>query len=93
MSSLLDVWELSETELTEGESRLALRRCADEAAGEAAACDDSDCETCRPLPSTRPPPKDRREVIEGNMGIVDESPASPSSDEPRPVPVTMEPLR
>jgi hypothetical protein len=97
MSSLLDVCELSETELTEGESRLALRRWAGEAAGDAAAWGDSGCvdddgtagERCRPLPSTRPPPRDLREVMDGKMGVVDKSPASPSW----PVAVTMEPLR
>lgn len=71
LAGLLDVWELNETELSEGDSRLALRwwACCGRvtAAGEAAAGD-----RFLPLPRTRPPPSDLREVmmsaVEGYRG-------------------------
>jgi hypothetical protein len=62
LAGLLDVWELSETELSEGDSRLALRRWTADGCGEAAAGD-----RFLPLPSTRPPPKDLREAMIGSV--------------------------
>jgi hypothetical protein len=83
MSSLLDVWELRETELAEGESRLALRAWAWAWAwawGEGDGDEGRAGERWRELPRIRPPPRDLREVmdmdIEGEMGVVDERPAS-----------------
>jgi hypothetical protein len=63
LAGLMDVCELSDTELSEGDSRLALRRwtaaagCGGGAAGD----------RFLPLPSTRPPPRDLREVIFGSV--------------------------
>ena len=57
LAGLLDVCELSDTELSEGDSRLALRMCCGRGCGEAAG------DRFRPLPSTRPPPKDLREAM------------------------------
>ena len=67
LAGLLDVWELSETELSEGESRLALRRWTAAGCGEGAWGD-----RFRPLPRTRPPPKDLREAMFGRVrgGVV-----------------------
>jgi hypothetical protein len=62
LAGLLDVCELSETELSEGESRLALRRWTAAGCGGGAAGD-----RFLPLPSTRPPPRDLREVIFGSV--------------------------
>jgi len=62
LAGLLDVCELSDTELSEGESRLALRRWMAAGCGDAAAGD-----RFLPLPSTRPPPRDLREAIFGSV--------------------------
>lgn len=65
LAGLMDVCELSDTELSEGDSRLALRRWAGAVAvgcGGGAAGD-----RFLPLPSTRPPPRDLREVIFGSV--------------------------
>lgn len=65
LAGLFDVWELRETELSEGDSRLALRRCCEGGCGETAG------DRFFPLPSTRPPPRDLPEVmIEGVEGNV-----------------------
>lgn len=54
VAGLLDVWELSDTELSEGErSRLGVAVIVVAAAGD----------RFLPLPSTRPPPKDLREAM------------------------------
>jgi hypothetical protein len=57
LAGLFDVCELSDTELSDGERKLALRRCW--------ACGWGDMAGDRffPLPNTRPPPKDLREAI------------------------------
>jgi hypothetical protein len=57
LAGLFDVCELSDTELSEGDRKLALRRCWAGGWGDMAG------DKFRPLPSTRPPPKDRREAI------------------------------
>lgn len=57
LAGLLDVCELRETELSEGDSRLVLRRCWVGGLGETAG------DRCLPLPSTRPPPRDLPEVM------------------------------
>jgi hypothetical protein len=62
LAGLLDVCELSDTELSEGDSRLALRRWTAAGCGGAAAGD-----RFLPLPSTRPPPRDLREVMFGSV--------------------------
>jgi hypothetical protein len=62
LAGLFDVCELSDTELSDGDSRLALRRWTAAGCGHAAAGD-----RFRPLPRTRPPPKDRREAIVGSV--------------------------
>lgn len=62
LAGLLDVCELSDTELSEGDSKLALRRWTADGCGDAAAGD-----KFLPLPSTRPPPRDLREAIFGSV--------------------------
>jgi|TARA_R110002003_G_scaffold296_2_gene18605 hypothetical protein len=57
LAGLLDVCELSDTELSEGESKLALRRWW------ACGCGDMAGDRFLPLPNTRPPPRDLREAI------------------------------
>lgn len=57
LAGLLDVCELNESELSEGDSRLALRRWW------AGGCGDTAGDRLRPLPSTRPPPRDLPEVM------------------------------
>jgi hypothetical protein len=63
LAGLFDVWLLSDRELSEGDSRLALRTwlccafCACGAAGDTAG------DRFLPLPSTRPPPRDLREAM------------------------------
>lgn len=61
LAGLLDVCELSDRELSEGDSRLALRTwCACSACGGAG---DTAGDRFLPLPSTRPPPRDLREAM------------------------------
>jgi hypothetical protein len=55
-AGLLDVWEFKETELSEGDRRLTFRLCC---GGREAAAG----ERLLPLPRTRPPPRDLREVM------------------------------
>lgn len=66
LAGLFDVWELSDSELSEGDSKLGLRRCR------AGGCGETAGDRFLPLPSTRPPPRDLREAIvedvEGNRG-------------------------
>lgn len=63
LAGLFDVWLLSDRELSEGDSRLALRTwlcwafCACGVAGGTAG------DRFLPLPSTRPPPRDLREAM------------------------------
>lgn len=57
LAGLLDVCELSDMELSEGDRKLALRRCWGLGCGETAG------DRFRPLPSTRPPPRDLREAM------------------------------
>lgn len=57
LAGLLEVCELSDRELSEGESMLALRRCWAGGAGDTAG------DRFLPLPSTRPPPRDLREAM------------------------------
>jgi hypothetical protein len=57
LAGLCDVCELSDTELGEGERKLALRRCC------GCGCGDMAGDRFFPLPSTRPPPRDLREAI------------------------------
>jgi hypothetical protein len=52
LAGLLDVCELSDRELSEGDSKLALRRWWAGGRGDTAG------DRLRPLPSTRPPPRD-----------------------------------
>lgn len=70
LAGLLDVWLLSDSELSEGDSRLALRTwlCCACGACNACACGgagDTAGDKFLPLPSTRPPPRDLREAIVG----------------------------
>jgi hypothetical protein len=82
LAGLLDVWLLSDNELSEGDSRLALRTwlwlcgawsvCADACAGDCA-CDgagDTAGDRFLPLPSTRPPPRDLREAMVGEEELL-----------------------
>jgi hypothetical protein len=57
LAGLLEVCELSDTELSDGERKLALRRCW------ACGWGDNAGDRFLPLPSTRPPPRDRREAM------------------------------
>jgi hypothetical protein len=57
LAGLLEVCELSDTELSDGERKLALRRCWACGWGERAG------DKFLPLPNTRPPPRDRREAM------------------------------
>jgi hypothetical protein len=57
LAGLLDVCELSDSELSDGDRKLALRRCWAGGWGDIAG------DKFLPLPSTRPPPNDRREAI------------------------------
>lgn len=57
LAGLFDVCELSDNELSEGDSRLGLRRCMAGGCGERAG------DRFLPLPSTRPPPRDLREAM------------------------------
>jgi hypothetical protein len=57
LAGLLDVCELSDMELSEGDRKLALRRCWGLGCGETAG------DRFRPLPNTRPPPRDLREAM------------------------------
>lgn len=57
LAGLLDVCELSDSELSEGDSRLALRRWW------AGGCGETAGDKFLPLPSTRPPPRDLPEVM------------------------------
>jgi hypothetical protein len=59
LAGLFEVWELSETELSEGDRKLALRRWWPGGWGDMACAG----ERFLPLPSTRPPPSDRREAM------------------------------
>jgi hypothetical protein len=59
LAGLFEVWELSETELSEGDRKLALRRWWAGGWGDMACAG----ERFLPLPSTRPPPSDRREAM------------------------------
>jgi hypothetical protein len=61
LAGLFDACELSDTELSEGDSRLALRRWTADGCGEMAG------DRFLPLPSTRPPPRDLREAIFGSV--------------------------
>jgi hypothetical protein len=61
LAGLLDVCELSETELSDGDRKLALRRWWAGGWGDTAG------DRFLPLPSTRPPPKDRREAMSRNV--------------------------
>lgn len=56
LAGLLEVWELRDKELSEGDS-VALRRWAAGGRGDTAG------DRLRPLPSTRPPPRDLPEVM------------------------------
>jgi hypothetical protein len=62
LAGLFDACELSDTELSDGDSRLAFRRWTAAGCGDAAAGD-----KFLPLPRTRPPPKDLREAIFGSV--------------------------
>jgi hypothetical protein len=57
LAGLCDVCELRDTELGEGERKLALRRCCGCGWGDMAG------DRFFPLPSTRPPPRDLREAM------------------------------
>jgi hypothetical protein len=57
LAGLLDVCELSDMELSEGDRKLGLRLCWACGRGETAG------DRLRPLPSTRPPPRDLREAM------------------------------
>lgn len=57
LAGLFDVCELSDTELSDGDRKLALRRCWVGGWGDIAG------DRFLPLPSTRPPPSDPREAI------------------------------
>lgn len=64
----MDVWLLKDKELSEGDSRLALRtwlRCVFGACafGACEGAGDTAGDRFLPLPSTRPPPRDLREAI------------------------------
>lgn len=65
LAGLFDVCELKDTELSEGDSRLALRRCWAAGCGEMAGdrAGERAGERFLPLPSTRPPPSDLPEVM------------------------------
>jgi hypothetical protein len=80
LAGLLEVWLLSDNELSEGDSRLALRTwlcgawsvCTDACAGDCA-CEgagDTAGDRFLPLPSTRPPPRDLREAMVGEEELL-----------------------
>jgi hypothetical protein len=62
LAGLTDVCELRDTELSEGDIRLALRSWWGRGRGDTAG------ERCFPLPSTRPPPRDLPEVMLRSRG-------------------------
>lgn len=62
LAGLFEVCELSDMELSEGERKLALRRWWAGGRGDTAG------DRFRPLPSTRPPPRDLPEVM---MNVVE----------------------
>lgn len=77
LAGLLDVWLLSDSELSEGDSRAALRTWLCCACGACSACvcgragdtaGDTAGDRFLPLPSTRPPPRDLREAMVECMG-------------------------
>ena len=73
VAGLLDVWLLSDRELSEGDSRLALRTWLCCACGACSACvcggaGDTAGDRFLPLPSTRPPPRDLREAMVKDEG-------------------------
>jgi hypothetical protein len=75
LAGLLDVWLLSDRELSEGDSRLALRTWLCCACGACSACvcggaGDTAGDRFLPLPSTRPPPRDLREAMVGEEGYL-----------------------
>jgi len=61
LAGLLDVCELSDTELSEGDRKLVFRRCWCWCWG--LGCGETAGDRFRPLPSTRPPPRDLREAM------------------------------
>lgn len=80
LAGLFEVWLLSDNELSEGDSRLALRTwlcgawsvCVDACAGDCA-CEgagDTAGDRFLPLPSTRPPPRDLREAMVGEEELL-----------------------
>lgn len=76
LAGLLDVWLLSDRELSEGDSRPALRTWLCCACGACSACGgagDTAGDRFLPLPSTRPPLRDLREAMAGveeYLGVV-----------------------